>query len=107
MDLGQISIQAVISKTTSSSEESLFESESALAGDLVFPTKDQVSQVKGLEGLKKALPDLSTLANLRPQAHRKQGIAKGEEDRAAREEAEQLAQIAQDNLVQELARIQT
>ena len=106
MDLGGTGIQAVI-KRTSSTEESLSDTEPSLAGDLVLPTQDLVSQVKGLEGFRKKLPDLSTLSNLRPGARREQRIVRGVEDRAALEEAERLAQISLDNLIQEEARVQT
>ena len=82
MDLGGPgNIESVIQRSDST-EESLSESEGPLAGDLVLPTQDLVSQVKGLESFRKKLPDLSTLSNLRPGARREQRITKGVEDRA-------------------------
>ena len=96
MDLGGDLTFGLISQAASCSEESL--TDFTETGDLVLPTKELVSQVKGLEGLKKRLPDLSKLDSLRPQASRKQRIAQ--------EEEAQLARITEENLIQEQARAQ-
>ena len=97
MDLGGPgNIDSVIQRSDSS-EDSYSEAEGPLTGDLVLPTQDLVSQVKGLESFRKKLPDLGTLSNLRPGAHREQRIIRGAEDKAAIEEAERLAQISLEN----------
>ena len=91
MDVGGPgSIESVIQRSNSSEDDSS-DCEVPITGDLVFPTQELVSQVKGLESLRKKLPDLSTLSNLRPGARRDQRILKATEDKAILEEAERLA----------------
>ena len=107
MDVGGPgSVEGVIQRSNSSEDDSS-DDQNPITGDLVFPTQELVSQVKGLDSLRKNLPDLSTLSNLRPGARRDQRILKATEDKASLEEAERLAQISQANLNLEEARSQT
>ena len=107
MDVGGPgSIESVIQRSNSSEDDSS-DDQNPITGDLVFPTQELVSQVKGLDSLRKKLPDLSTLSNLRPGARRDQRILKATEDKAILEEAEWLAQLSQVNLNLEEARTQT
>ena len=103
MDVGGPgSSYSVVQRSNSSEEDS--DDQNPISEELVFPTQELVSQVKGLESLRKKLPDLSTLSNLRPGARRDQRIIRATEDKASLNEAERLAQISQANLNLEEAR---
>ena len=103
MDVGGPgSSYSVVQRSNSSEEDS--DNQNPISEELVFPTQELVSQVKGWESLRKKLPDLNTLSNLRPEARKDQRIIRATEDKASLNEAERLAQISQANLNLEEAR---